>query len=223
MPLTAAWYAFCLGLAAGMTILAATAYAGLSPRWLRWLLLGCAAFQASRYATMLVFATAPDPEAVWWLRRCWLASAIALTLPGVIAADQLVRHPAMTPKKLLQRFSPFLAAYAVVLLFGRFELAPDPVAGAYPKLYGWARIVITVTQSAFVLGFCWIAGQLVRRLPSPSIRRALLGLMLAYAWLGVDGVLVSLGRWYVRPFLFSEMATLAAIWFALHTARSQTA
>ena len=161
----AAWYLVCLGLALGMTVLAMTAYARISPRWLRWSLLASGAFVACRYLTMAAFASSADPEALGAIKRCWFASSIGLTFPGAVAVDQLVRHPAMTPKKLLRWLAPFLLVYTAVLLFGRFELADDPIAGASVKLLGWGRAVIIVAHSAFVAGISWVTLQLIPKLP----------------------------------------------------------
>ena len=213
------WYAFWLGVAAGTTLLAMSAYGGVSPRWLKWVLLVIGLFVISRYVTMALFATSANPNTWWGLRRCWFATSVGLTFPGVAALDQLVRHPAMTPKKLMQWCSPFLAAYAVVLLLGQFELAPDPVVGMSPRLVGWAVGVLAFVQAVFVIGFLGLSTLLIKKLPSPRIRMALGGLMVAYAYLGLDGLLVALHRWYVRPFLFSEIAALVALWFAFDTAR----
>ena len=212
----AGWYLFLLGAALGMTTLLVTAYATVSPRWLRWLLFASAALVAGRYLAMAAFAVGHG-ELGWVARRAWLGSSVGLTFPGAVALDQLIRHPLMTPKKLLKALSPFLVAYAAVMLAGQFELALDPHVGAYPRLIGWARPVIIVTQSCFVLGFAWLGLTAIQKLPMPRIRPAILGLMAAYSYLGVDGLLVTVGHWYFRPFLFSEMVTMAALWYAYHT------
>ena len=214
-----AWYLVMLGLGMGLTVLLLTAYLYISPRWLKWVLLVIGLFVISRYVTMALFATSANPNTWWGLRRCWFATSVGLTFPGVVALDQLVRHPAMTPKKLMQWFSPFLGAYAVVLLLGQFELVPDPVVGMSPRLVGWAVGVLAFVQAVFVTGFLGVSLLLIKKLPSPRIQMALAGLMVAYASLGLDGLLVALHRWYVRPFLFSEIAALVALWFAFDTAR----
>jgi hypothetical protein len=46
------------------------------------------------------------------------------------------------------------------------------------------------------------------------IRLALLGLMGAQGALGIDGLLRLCGVWYFRPFLYTEMLALFAIWYA---------
>ena len=204
----AAWYLFLLGLAMGLVVLLLTAYLSISPGWLRWLLLASGVFAASRYLVMALFAISPAPQDLWGLRACWFATSIGLTLPGVVALDQLVRHPAMTPKKLLKGYAPFLAAYLAVILLGRYELVPDPIAGYSPTLVG---------------GWRWaLAAMVGRKLPVPRIRLALGWLMAAYSYLSVDGFVRAAGGWYVRPYLYSECLALWAIWFALDTARRQS-
>ncbi len=213
-------YLFLLGLASGITLLAMTSYRRISPTWLKWLVMATGLFVFSRYVTLALFTWPDAPQRFSALRHCWLATSVGLTLPSVVAVDQLIRHPAMTPKKLLRWFSPFLAAYAAVILFGRFTAVPDPVAGWTLDLApGWERLV-AVVQSVFVAGFLCIAGMLARKIPVTQIRVALGGLMLAQAYLGLDGILLAMGRWYMRPFLFSEMAALLAIWYALETAHT---
>jgi len=216
----AAWYLFSLGLAVGLAVLAMTAYLSVSPRWLRWMLLASGAYVTSRYVTMALFAVSPEPQRLWALRRCWLASSVGLTFPMLVALDQLVRHPAMSPRKLLRWFSPFLAAYALIILFGRFELGADRVAGSSPRLVGWTLWLLAVVQGSFVVGFLGLGALLIRKLPFRHIQLALGGLMIAVGYLGLDGLLVATDRWYARPFLFSEILAMIAIWFALETART---
>ena len=214
------WYLFWLGAAAGLTILAMTAYLGVSPRWLKWLLLASGALVISRYVTMALFATSAEPQRLWGLRACWYGTSVGLTLPALVAIDQLIRHPAMTPKKLLLRFAPFLVAYGMILFLGNYELVADRVVGMRPQFIGWAVWVLSLVQGCFVLGLLGFSTLLIRKLPIRRIQLALLGLMAAFVYLGVDGIVTSLGWWYFRPFLFSEITALAAIWFAFHTARS---
>ena len=218
-PALVAFYLFWLGAALGMTALVMTAYIGVSPRWLRWLLLLCAIAIGSRYLTMLAFAINPDPLALRGWARCWFAPMIGLTFPAVVAVDALVRHPAMTPKKLLQWYAPFFAVYLLILCFGPIALVRDPIVGMHPQLIGWARGLLILAQTIFTAALLWVCAMLWLKLRAASTRLALAGLMLAYGYLAVDGLLVSLGRWYVRPFLFSEIAALFALWLAFDIAR----
>ncbi|HEX9564013.1 MAG TPA: hypothetical protein VF981_08580 [Gemmatimonadaceae bacterium] len=213
-------YLFLLGLAAGTAVLAMTAFRHVSPRWLRWVLFAVGAFQVGRYVALACF-TAPDaPIRFWELRRFWFASAVGLTLPSVVALDQLVRHPAMTPKKLLIRFSPFLAAYGAVILFGSFTAIPDRVAGWALELTGWWPAFVSVVQGAFVILFIGICVWIIRKLPSEPIRTSAARLLVAHAYLAFDGALLAFGGWYFRPFLFSEMLALLALWHAFETVNS---
>jgi hypothetical protein len=214
------WYLVLLGFAAGMAVLCLTAYSRVGPSWLRWSLLACGALAIGRYAAMASFASG-DPSPAWLpiLSRAWLGTSIGLTWPTVVAVDQLVRHPAMTPQKLVRSYAPFLALYLIVLLFGRFGLVPDPIARQAPELMGWARAVLSLTQAVFVGLVLWFGLLLARKIPSAWIRAALAGLLLAHAYLAVDGAILAGGGWYFRPFLFSELLALAALWFAFDTAR----
>lgn len=120
-------YLFLLGLAAGLTILTATAYRRTSPAWLRGMLLACAALMLGRYVALAAHTSPDAAERFEVLRRFWFASVIGLTLPSVFAVDQLVKHPAMTPMRLLRWCAPFLAASAAILLLAPLRLMPDSV------------------------------------------------------------------------------------------------
>lgn len=209
-----AWYLFVLGVATGLVVLLLTAYLSVSPPWLRWLLLASGVLAAGRYVVMALFAVSADPQALWGLRACWFGTSIGLTLPGVVAMDQLVRHPAMTPKKLVQGYAPFAAAYLAAILLGSYELAADPLAGHSLRLVGWGRWLLAATHSVFVASFVWLAAMVCRKVPVPRIRLALGVLMAAYVYLWLDGVLQ-------RPCLYSELLAMGALWFALETARRQ--
>lgn len=220
MPLLASCYLFLLGLASGAGLLAITSYRRVSPRWLKWLLILSGLFVISRYLTMALFTSEEAPQRFWALHRCWFATSVGLTLPGVFAIDQLLRHPALSPKKLLYWFSPFLVLYGLVIGFGQFLPVPDRVIGWTPRLApGW-QLLVSLTQATFVLGFIGVGLLLIRKIPSRPIQGALLGLVASYAYLGIDGVLLAMGRWYFRPFLYSEIFALLALWYAYETSRS---
>ena len=217
MPSAAGVYLFLLGMATGLALLTTTSYLGVSPPWLRWMLMASGLFVMSRYVTMALFTADEAPRYFLSLRPCWFATSVGLTLPSVCALDQLVRHPAMTPKKLLVWFSPFLIVYGVVLVFADATPVPDRVVGWMLQLgIGW-RILLALVQGVFVLGFIGASLLLMRKIPSQPIRLALIGLVLGQGYLGLDGVLLALGRWYFKPFLYSEMLMLLALWHAYET------
>jgi len=209
-------YLFLLGLAAGMGLLTLTAYRSVSPPWLRRLLTAAGVFTISRYAAMALLAMLDDPPWPGLLARCWYASSVGLTLPSVVAIDQLVRHPAMTPRKLLIWFSPFLAVYAAALAFG----ADVPFLDRIPVLLPPWFAVLPATQAIFVVGFITTCLLFIRKVPVLSIRIALGALAAAHVYLAIDGMILAAGGWYFRPYLFSEMAALLALWFAFETASS---
>ena len=218
MPPQAGCYLFLLGMAAGAALLPMSAFRRVSPVWLRWLLLASGAFVISRYAAMAVFATAAQPEPVWGWRFCWFATSLAFPLQTAFALDQLVRHPGMTPRGVLLRISPWLAVYLLVILFGPAEAVADRVVGWSVRLApGWARL-LAAAHALFVLTVVWLAAGLARRIPAWPTRLALAGLAAAYLALAADGVLLGLGHWYFRPYLFTELLAMAAIWHAYETA-----
>ncbi len=211
-------YLFLLGLAAGVSLLTMSAFRRVTPAWLKWMLLASGVLVIGRYVAMAMFATAAQPHMVWGWRFCWFATSLALPLQTAFAIDQLVRHPAMTPKRVLMWLSPWLAAYLAVILFGHVTAAPDRIAGWGLHLTpGWQRL-LAAAHSAFVLAVLALAWRLVPRLPSTAVRLALLGLAAAQVALAADGMLVGLGYWYVRPYLWSELLALTAVWHAFNTA-----
>ena len=213
-------YVFLLGLASGLTVLTMTAYRRMSPTWLRWLLIATGLLMLSRYLTMALFTHPEAPQRFWALRHYWFASSIGLTLPSLFAVDQLLKHPAMTPRKLLGWYAPFLVVYATVIVWGPLTPQSSPFGGWIPTLNPAWRWVISIVQSVFVMGFIGVCLMLMRKLPSRPIRIALLGLVLGYGYLGADGLLLVMGGSYFRPFLYSEMVTLLAIWHAYETGAS---
>ena len=217
MPSVAGAYLFLLGMATGLALLTTTSYLRVSPPWLRWVLLASGLFVMSRYLTLALFTTLEAPRYFLSLRPCWFATSVGLTLPSVCALDQLIRHPAMTPKKLLVWFSPFLIVYGVVLLFADATLVPDRVVGWMLRLGNGWQILLALAQGVFALGFIGLSLMLMRKIPSTPIRLALIGLVVGQGYLGLDGILLALGRWYFRPFLYSEMLMLLALWHAYET------
>ena len=212
---------FLLGLACGVALWATSAFRRVTPWWLRGLLIASGFFMVSRYVAIAVFASAETPEQVWWMRHCWFATSLGLPLASAVAVDQVVRHPAMTPKKLLTWLAPFLIIYLTIILFGTMTLVPDRVVGWTIHLsHGW-QMLLASTQATFVVGFLATSLILFRKIPSPRIRRILLCLMGGQVLLACEGVFLALGVWDVRPYLYySEPLVLLAIWYALETAMS---
>lgn len=213
----AAGYLFLLGLACGVGLLAMTAYLKVTPAWLKWLLLGTGAFILTRYLAMFVLATASDPAQLGLLRRCWYATSLGLTLQSAFAVDQLIRHPAMTPRKLLTWCAPFLALYGLVILFGRTVPVPDRVLGWTLRLAQPWQTVLAVTHLAFVIGFVSVCALLFRKIPVTPVRAGLGLLVLGQLLLAADGFVLAAGGWYFRPYLYTEMFMLLAIWQAYRT------
>ena len=138
-------YLFLLGLASGLAVLTITTYRRVSPSWLQWLLIISGLLVIGRYLTMACFTEIDAPQRFWPMRHLWWGTTIGLTLPSVFAVDQLVRHPAMTPQKLFLRYSPFLAAYLLVICFAQVEAVPDRVVGWTMNLTpAWRMMIIVV-------------------------------------------------------------------------------
>ena len=215
-PLAGA-YLFLLGLASGAALLTASAFRRVSPPWLKALLTAGSFFVIGRYVTLALFATAGSPERVWGWRHCWFATSLVLPLQSAFAVDQLLRHPAMSSKKLLGWLAPFLIAYSAVILFADAEPVPDRVVGWSLRLAPAWQATLAVTHGLFVAGFLGVCALLMRRIPVRPIRIALLGLAVGQACLALDGLHLALGAWYFRPYLYSELLMLLALWHAYET------
>ncbi len=216
-------YLFLLGLATGLGVLAITSYRRVSPNWLKGLLFACGLFVIARYVTMAIVTSAESAQPYWGLFRCWFGSSVGLTIPSAVAVDQLLRHPAMTPKKLLGWLSPWLIAYAAIVLLGTGSPVQDPVAGLTPQLTPMWRLLLVLAQLTFVAGFLALAGFFFTKVPTVAIRIPLALLIAAHLCLAVNGVILWYGRGDVRPSLYSEMAALVVLWYAFDTAaRLQT-
>jgi hypothetical protein len=216
----AAAYLFLLGLACGVSLLPLSLYAAQSPRWVRALLVLLGALTAGRYLAMAAFAAVDDPYKIWFWHRLWFGSAIGLTVPGIFAVDALIRHPAMTPEKLVKRIAPLLGAYAFLALFAQAKPAVDRMIGWTIELAPVWKVFAALVQAVFVGGMLAICVQLIRKIEVSSIRLALGLLALAYAGLAADGILLACGGWYPRPFLFTEMLANLSLYHAFRTAAS---
>jgi len=218
MVLFSGTYLFLLGLASGLTLFLLSAYRSVSPRWLKWLLMALGVFTLTRYVSLAILTLPTAPHGSWLLRHCWLASIVGLTLPSVFAIDQLLRHPGLSAQRVLLWSSPFLVVLSIILLLSPLSPTADPVVGwSFQLGSGW-QMALAIALGAFggvILTACLA---LCIKISSWPIRTALLGLVLAYSYLLIDGMIVLLGGWYFRPFLFSEMAALLALWYAFDTA-----
>ena len=210
---------FLLGFAAGVSLLPLTVYARLSPRWLRWLLLAVGLFVTSRYVVMALFTRAALSPTLWELRRCWWATSVGLTLPSVFAVDRLLCHPAMTPKRLLQWYAPFLAVLGLFLVLAPARPLLDPAFGWLPQMPWVGRTLFFTTEVLFVIGFLAGCAFFILKVPSPPIRSALLVLALSQVLFGIaEGLRLVAERRFVWSSLGIELLVLVALWHAYETA-----
>ena len=154
---------FFLGLASGVILLPLTAYRFVTPRWLRWVLWASGVLLLIRNLLIVRGIHAETAYA--------FIAMTGFTLPGVVALDQLIRHPNMTPKKLLVRWCL-------------------PLLGIAGATCWWPGIAMTVGRliGAALVGACLL---LSAKIPVPSLRRTLLILGLAYSFWTVAPVLLS--------------------------------
>ncbi len=189
---------FLLGLASGVALLPIASYRHASPAWLKWLLIASGVALISRYNLIAAWV---DPTwraslPPWIVRSCWMARFVGFTLPAAFAIDQLIRHPAMTPQRLLRGYAPFALA-----------------AGAGLAIPGPAIIIV---QLIFLVGFTGLCLVLIRKIPSTPIRRALVSLAMAYGYLAGDALTAALSQ-SSALFLLPELAALVALWYAYET------
>jgi len=196
-------YLFLLGLASGIALLTISAFRRVSPPWLRWLLIATGLLVVSRYAMMAASMTTALSRL---LSGIWLVGLIGFTLPATFAVDHIIRHPAMTPRKLLRWYIPLPVVAGVAFMSG----------------LGYLLVIL---QAVACLGLAGLCLMLLLKIPSPSIRRALLGLVLAYGYLGLSSLLIifslavdlQLLPLDLLDLLWPEMVALIALWHAYET------
>jgi len=189
-------HVFLLGLATGLAVLTLTAYRHVSPLWLTWLLMTTGLLVISRYAMMAAHMSAVITMP---LSCVWLIGFVGFTLPATFAVDHVIRHPAMTPRTLLRWYVPLPVVAGVAFISG----------------FGYLLVLL---QAAACLGLAGLCLMLLLKIPSLPIRRALLGLVLAYGYLGLDSLLIVSQPLDLQPLpldlLCPEMVALAALWYA---------
>ena len=150
-----------------------------------------------RYVTM---AVGQELQAQRWVIFCWWAAGfVGLTLPAVFAVDHLIRHPAITPQKLLRGYAALLIAALLITVV------------AAQRLHALLGLLLPFfIQIAFSLGFAVVCLTLMRKIHSPPIQRALLVLAVAYSCLAL-----ALSR--LSPSLYPDIVGLAALWYAYET------
>lgn len=196
---------FLLGLASGIALLTLTSYRRASPTWLKWLLVASGLVIIKRYVTTALFidtVVGPDQWLSW--SRSWCVVSLGLTMPSLFAIDQLLRHPAMTPKRLLGWCIPFLA-YSAFITFAETTPAIVP----RPPMGWW--IFGAAVHGVFLIGFVGIVTRLIPQVPSGPIRIILLELAAGHLLLGLAGL------FHAWPLLYAEMLMLLVIWHAYDT------
>lgn len=205
-----------LGLASGFALLAITSYRRVSPFWLKALLMASGLLliiryimtmplkeQISLYQSMGSWAVFGAGSVAMTLGKWQAVSSIGLTMPALFAVDQLIRHPAMTPKKLLRWYLLFLLVDGIAILTA--------------MVWVWSLFVHWALLIGLTFGFVGACVLLARKIPSAPIRRALVGLALSYGYLGVGFLMDFRGWWNDTLLLSSEMAALLALWYAYET------
>ena len=210
-------YCFLLGLSTGATILTITSYRRVSPAWLKWLLMGSGMLLITHYLTLALLTTPAPLHDTWPLRFVWHTMSMTLLFPGVMAIDQLLRHPAMSPKTLLTWLAPVLTADAVIGSLARLTVTPNPAGGWISSLDSGSMLLGTLLHEA-VLVTAIAACLLLIRKPLPRLmRQALAGLAGGFAVFGIMLALFAARQWLQIPLLLSEVLLLLALWYAYET------
>lgn len=186
---------FFFGLGVGLILLLSSALRAVSPRWLRLFLIGCLLPQAAGY--------------LFHIPHLFMPASAGLLLCSIFAVDQLIRHPAMSAKKLLVWCSPvlvFTAATCLALWLAAQWISP----------WWQARL----TESVVVLGGAGFIGWvclLLAKVPSAAMRRALIMLAAAHA---LQAGAVFFFAWTTGRLvtLHADLALLLALWHAYDTA-----
>lgn len=200
--------AFLLGLTSGLAVLTLTAYRRVSPTWLKGLLIAVGGLIISSY-----FIQAADISLHERIDRLLMGlHVIGLTLPCVFAIDQLIRHPAITPKKLLQWYSPFAL---LCLMVGFVVSNPDNLFAAInSSVTVWLWLM--VLHGLFIIGLVTVCVLLFRKIPSPSIRTALSGVTLGQIAVALTAF-AALWRLPDWSLFIAESIAWVTLWYAYDT------
>ena len=128
----------------------------------------------------------------------WLAGLIGLTWPVMAAVDQLVRHPAMTPKKLALWYAPFLVCSLVAIVGGMARAVGCLLAG-------FSAVLMVV------------AGAMWRRLPPGAVKSALAMLMVAAVACAAEGVARAIDPSGL-PWMWPEALVMTGVWRSFRAA-----
>ena len=173
---------------------------------------------AVRYRLMAAALGNGDLGLWWTIRSVWCVHLVALTWPAVVAADQLIRHPAVTPRALVRWYVPMAMAGLGVIVLGQIGLVPESGVGMRLALLGaWARAAGLLLGS-FSIILIVVGGMVWRRLLPGPVKTSLSALLAAYALVGLEGV-VQLVRPSPAPWLWPEMIAFLALWNAFQTAQ----
>lgn len=182
---------FLLGLASGLVLLPLMSYRHVSPGWLRAGLWAGGLLLLSRY--LLIYGSAAANAALAF------SETAGFLLPAVVALDQLIRHPGMTPKKLVITWClPLLA-----------------VAGGICWWPAASALAVDLCGAAL----CAACLFLMTKIPLPALHRALFILSLSYGFWVVERVTARL-HGSSLPFALSELTLLIGLWYAYETAHS---
>ncbi|MBI4597675.1 MAG: hypothetical protein HY737_04645 [Candidatus Omnitrophica bacterium] len=185
---------YLVGLASGVVLLPITSFRRLSPLWLKLLLVAAGCLLIIRYLMLGLPDPVAPPMGRWSAPFVRLTGAIGVTLPGIFAMDQLIRHPAMTPQKLLRWCAPLIALDLVTC---------------------WRIPLAMLVQGAVGLGLASACAMLGGKIPVPSIRKPLAILGLAYGMWAAANLLIGLATAIpLRWMLLAELNLMLAVWHA---------
>ena len=179
---------FLPGIACGMSLVLLTSFRTISTREIRWVLIACGLLLVSRYISL----ASTSPRYILgaeWFRLLEIERTLGLWVPYAISLDQVLRHPAMTPKRVLRgcvvvSLIYLLASYLPVPLisialetllalglvgFGLFLARKIPALreGLVPLVFG--TVCLSLVRLGFVfelacLWFLWDTIDTARRL-----------------------------------------------------------
>ena len=183
---------FLLGFSVGVCLLPLAASHRASPTWIRGVVAGVTLFIMARYLAIAADLTAPG----WSLPLLAFPTA-GTAFVGVLAVDQLIRHPAMSPRRLVAWCALALAAHLALLAGG----------------WRWAALALLLAFS----GACGGASLVfARAIPDRRIRAALLGVGGAQVVVIAASLLV-LKHGQLAPTLIAAMVANLAAWQALES------
>ncbi|OOB78055.1 MAG: hypothetical protein BEN18_08365 [Epulopiscium sp. Nuni2H_MBin001] len=186
---------------------------------LKWLLTALFTFAMLRYFTLIIYGDSPSLVQLQGLRRFYFATAIALTIPTVLAIWYITPHfrEKITYGKYLIFFAPWI-------LFLSYIIITQPTEIVMGESFGYELILIEPYQNYLALAqgsmsaiIVLICLNCLLFYKHPVLRSQYTFLIIAQIGLALDGlsIVYNVEARLFHPFIITEIIGFLAIYYAL--------